>query len=205
MGLDPETLSVLWKWPDPGEEFVAFDTCWVRYRENGELTIVDLSTMKERVVQTEPRAALGALLGLCGNLLCEFPLTEGGRRAVDVDSGATIWKSAEPPVYWSSRFEGDVCYAGGETGVSAYDLRSGSLLWRQNFGRPSVGMKSNLRLVNKRLYLGLQDRTVRVLDTNTGKELLSYRAAAEVEAVTALDDNHIVFGTRNTIACLEVS
>ena len=204
LALDPETLAVLWEWMDPTGEYVVFDKCLVRFRESGELTLVSVPEMEAREVRARPRATIGALLGLWDNLLCEFPMTEGGRRATDIHTGERVWEFSDPPVYWSTVFDGGVAYAGGSTGVSCYELTSGQQVWRQSFGQSEVGMRSNLRLIRGRLYLGLHDGSIRVLDAATGDEVLKYRTGAEVEAVTALDENHLVFATKNLVTCLNV-
>src|SRR5438132_11891998 len=55
LGLSPGNLSVAWQWSDPDEEFIAHDGLLVRYRREGELTLVDLSNqMSERTLAAPP-------------------------------------------------------------------------------------------------------------------------------------------------------
>jgi outer membrane protein assembly factor BamB len=193
LGLDAATLNVLWRWPDP--EYVADELGLCRY-VGGAMHLVDLLTFKERNVG-HPRP-LG-VHGHCGDLWCHFEDRE--RFGISTVTGEVIWRQeeAESDFHADLTFVGNVAYCGGRA-LSAYDLKTGKLLWRANV----PGNPGRLRVEGGRVYAGTKSGLVYVLDAVTGELLVSHDLKVEPTAIAPLPPNRIVVGTYKVIYCLEI-
>jgi hypothetical protein len=197
MGLHPETLETQWEFPNPN--YMAHDKFLCSY-DNGVMRFVDLETLKEREVGSGER--LGGIHGHYRELWCQLNETE--RLAVSTVTGEVAWREVEDEGFHGleigdTTFAGDVAYCGGRA-LSAYDLRTGKVLWRQFV----EGNPGRLRVEGGRVYAGTKGGLVYMLDAQTGEVLLSHALKVEPTAIAPLAPNRIVVGTYKVIYCLEV-
>ncbi len=105
------------------------------------------------------------LLSAQGRILLR---TEGeGSRAVDITTGATIWKTPEDWYAVGSNPSGSRFYIGGRNGgLTAIDSANGNKAWESTWPAPSVTAD------NDRIYFP-RHRSVVCLDAKTGRKLWS--------------------------------
>jgi hypothetical protein len=194
VGLDPYTLNVVWRWPDPNYFVHGEQLC--RYA-HGAMNFVDLATMLERAVPYSP--ALG-IHGHCGDLWCHFEPRK--RIGISTATGEVVWQheEAEDGLQAGLTYANDVAYCGGRA-MSAYDLNTGKVLWR----RVVDGNPGRLRVEGGRVYAGTKSGLLYTLDGRTGEVLLAHDLKAEPTAIAPLAPNRIVVGTYKVIYCLEWS
>lgn len=195
IGLDPETLQVDWEWPDP--EYYAHGQQLCRYVD-GMIHTVDLKTMElRRVKHARP-------LGLHGHsgddVWCHFESQE--RFGISTVTGEVVWHQREkgPGLHVDLRFVDDMAYCGGPA-ISAIDLKTGALLWRQRVS----GEAGRLHVSEGRLYAATKNGMVYVLDTTTGEVVATHALNDEPTAVAPLSPNRVAVGTYKLLYCLELS
>lgn len=194
MGLDPTTLETVWEWP--ATNWAAHDGQLCRYSD-GAMHFVDLATMKERSV---PHLRTLGYHGHCGELWCHFDERE--RFGISTVTGEVVWHQveSEPDLHTELTFADEVAYCGGPA-LSAYDLKTGALLWRQK----APGNPARLRVHEGRLYAGTKSGWVYVLDAATGEVLVSHDLKVEPTAIAPLSRERVVVGTYKVIYCLELA
>ncbi len=209
IGLDPESLSTVWEWPDADGNFVADDGRVCRYLPSQGITIIEPRTRAERTIQPERELPWSALHFHLGNLWCHLGLTEGGRTAIDLETGRVVWHEAQPAGYGLVTIDGERAYSPFE-GLSAYDLRDGRQLWSQR-----LSVLNRAHISNGRAYIGGGEGStplIFVVDCATGEVLVKHRAdfkltglGFEPSPVIPMGDDRIIVGTRRAILCLELS
>lgn len=205
LGLDGETLSILWEEEDQLGDLTFDEGRLCRLNPDWGMAIHELPSLRQlggsnRALLTDEGAHTH-----CGNLVCAFGYSSGGRAAVDLETGEVVWRYAEPVGYGLSRFDERRAYSPRD-GLTAYDLVTGRELWRRTF---SSVVTSRPHLANGRIYVASDDRFVHVLDAETGalflSEQLAFKRSGTVEPspVISWGDRGIVVGTRKAIIYLE--
>jgi outer membrane protein assembly factor BamB len=198
MGLHADTLETLWEWPDARYDAHEAQLC---RHDAGVMRLVDLKTLEERQVKC---ARPIGLHGHCGNLLCQFETRE--RFAVDLANGEIAWSHEEAAEGFHGLRVGDAVFAGnfaycGGRAMSAFDLKTGDLLWRRDL----PGNPGGLRVEAGRVFAGTKAGVIYMLDAATGEVLVTHDLKVEPTAIAPLGPNRIVVGTYKVIYCLEVS
>lgn len=205
LGLDPEDLTMLWEWPDPNEVYIAHADQLCRYDMDGEIHIMQLPTLREIArVRGPKRLALAGLHAHCGELWCEFCVSEKERVGIHTGTGATVWRHEGPFVHYLPVFVGNVAYSGGG-GLTAYDLKTGGILWHQEFGQTRPDLACIQRIHGNRAYVGTIDGYIHVVDCDTGGLELSHEVGISTNAVAPLGANRIIVSSAGGLRCLEVT
>ena len=205
-GLDGEALSTLWEWEDENEDFTFDDGRLCRLSPSRGITIHELPSLRQLgPTRRTPLSGGGAHTHL-GDLFCVFGYRDGGRAGVNLKTGDVEWHFTEPTGYGLTNFDAERAYSPWD-GVSAYDLRTGELLWKRAFGEIPT---SPPRVQSGKVYVATGDRFVHVLDAASGEVLLSqqlkFKSAGAIEPapVVPIGRNLIAIGTLREIICLEV-
>jgi outer membrane protein assembly factor BamB len=137
-------------------------------------------------------------------LLCRFGDKE--RIGIDVRSGAIAWRKEEAGFgyHHTPEFVGDVAYSG-DRGLSAYDLKTGELLWRQDFNQETGWLSSSPRIFGGRVYVGSKDGAFHIVEAATGVVFLSQDVDFEPQVVLPLGRDRVVVGGHEEIACFSVA
>jgi outer membrane protein assembly factor BamB len=201
VGLDAETLEPVWRWPH--SNYIVDETGLCRYDEQGMLHLVELPSLYERRIQGpfRPHAGFDGHFHY-GDLWCHFFDRE--RVGISTVTGEVAWRHTESAAGFHDRgaLSGHVAFFGNR-GVSAYDLRTGELLWRQPLG--GRVMNCNPRIADTRLYVATGDGCVHVLDRSSGDVLASHAVKEDAMAVVPLVPNRVVIGTYELLYCLELA
>ncbi len=158
---------------------------------------VELATREQRSV---PHARPLGYHGHCGDLWIHFEERE--RIGISTVTGEVVWhqEESEPDRHTELVFADGVAYCGGPA-LSAYDLRTGALVWR----RELPGNPGRLRLREGRLYAGTKSGRIYVLDALTGELLVSHDLGVEPVAIDGLGPDRVVVGTYKAVYCLEIA
>ncbi len=204
VGLALDTLEELWRFPD-GRRWESHNDFLCRHDTDGTIQFVELPTMKTSLpIQGPPREPGGRGHTHLGDLWCRFDEKE--RVGIDGRSGAIVWRKEEADFgyHHTPRFAGDIAYSG-DRGLSAYDLKTGDLLWRQNFGREIGWLSSSPYVMNGRIYVGGNDGSFHIVEAATGKMLLSHSLDFEPREVVPLDADRVITASSEVVACFRVS
>jgi putative pyrroloquinoline-quinone binding quinoprotein len=196
MGVDSQTLETVWEWPD--SEFVAHDGRLCRFVD-GSMRFVELPAMKEWSTPVREPLMLG-YHAHCGDLWIHFE--EKRRFGISTTTGEVVWcrEEKEPDFHAQVFWTHDTAYCGGRA-ITAYDLRTGTIRWRQEV----PGYPEDLRVSEGKLLAGTKSGLVYMLNAHTGEVLLRHDIKAKPTALALLPPNRIVVGTYKVIYCLEWS
>ncbi|UCG12685.1 MAG: PQQ-binding-like beta-propeller repeat protein [Deltaproteobacteria bacterium] len=205
LGLDPDTLDIVWQWPDPQGEFGVFDAYLWHYDNDGEFRLVDYRTGEDIVrVQGPPHEESGMGQNIVGDMFIQFYDKE--RIAFNIHSGDLVWRKQEPDFgfHERARFQGHLAFCG-TLGLSAYDLRTGAVSWRQRFEGGSPWLSCNPTVEHERIYVGTNDGCFHILDLQTGEVLLSHQQDFEPNVVKPTLDKQVVVGSLGELACYQLT
>lgn len=204
-GLDGETLATLWEVPED-DDFTFDEGRICRYRPSDGITILELPSLRQSgpFEPTTPLPRFGQHIH-AGDSWCHFGSTEGGRAAVDLDSGEVLWRELEPGAYGLIATDGERAYSPRD-GLAAYELSTGRLVWQRQFGEIPTSVP---HVAKGHIYVATGDKYVHMLDAPTGEVLLSHRLNFEISGTiepspaVPLGENRILVGTQHEILCIE--
>jgi outer membrane protein assembly factor BamB len=199
--LDPRTLEERWRWDDPSGIAYVHDDRICRYEQDGTMELVEIpDRIVRRQVKGPPRPGFGTSHGHVGDLWGQ--MYDLLRMGFDVRSGQVAWMKEEKDRGYHHLAEvvGEMAYCG-ERGLSAYDLRSGELVWRQTFGKAAPWLSCLPRLEGDFLYGGTKTGLVFVVDRWSGEVAFSLGVNFAPMVVTPLSPDQIVVGAHDEILC----
>lgn len=200
MGLDAETLDELWRWPDPEGTCRVLDDVLCRYDRDGGIEVVDFRAgVSVHRCQGPPLETASLTCGLWKHLFVQG--YERRRVAIDVRTGEVVRDhSEEMGGLQHLQFAGGVAYSGGPH-LSAYDLRTGNVIWRQDFAPYSSALGCNPVIRNGRIYGGTRLGLVFVVNAATGEVESSFQVPYAVNAVAPAPGGLAVVGSSDLIEC----
>ena len=186
--LDRDTLSSLWEVPNP-EGFIAFHEglLW-RSNAEGDVELIDPLTGEERRRLTLPRA-VGIPLHLhFRGLYCRFCGPE--RIAVTLDTGEIAWRRFEASrddLHIVHARSGGRAYAG-NSALSAFDLLTGRLVWRQAI----AGITLVSMLPAGHVAVGSSDGMIHVVRSSDGALLTTHDLKRQISTIQPSGDARMV-------------
>jgi outer membrane protein assembly factor BamB len=201
VGLDGQTLDELWRWPDPEGSCLVLDDVLCRYDRDGSIEVVDLRTGVDRYrCQGPPRDERPISRGLWGHLLVQT--YERRRVAIDLRTGAIAWDKQEDidRLQRIAAFVDDTAYAG-EIHLSAYDLATGDVRWRQTFAPHASVLGCNPVIQDGRIYGGTRNGLVFAVDPADGHVTSSFHVPYSVNGVTPAPGGRVIVGSSDQIEC----
>lgn len=206
IGLDGMTLATLWEWRVEGVDPTPEGGRLCSYNPSGDIIVRGLPSLEKAAQIPAPPMPSGAAHTHYEDLFCLFAYTRGGRAGVNLKSGRVEWRCDDPGGYGLTVFDANRAYSPRDR-ISAYDLRSGSLLWARGFaGVPTCPPAVR----GPRLFVATGDGSVHVLNVSNGDIVGSYKlryrpsGAIEPAPLAPWGEGRIVVGTRREIICLEL-
>lgn len=201
MGLDPATLDELWRWPDPEGACLVHDDVLCSYERDGVIEVVDFRTGVRLHRCQGPRREKGSLTrGIWNHLLIQT--YERRRVAIDVRTGGVVWDHSEEDdgMRYLMQFAEGVACAGG-TRLSACDLGTGNMIWRQDFSPYSSALGCIPVVRGGYIYGGTRNGLVFVVNAATGEVESSFQVPHAVNAVAPAPGGLVVVGSSELIEC----
>lgn len=205
VGLHPRTLGELWRWDDPSGLSHVHDGLICRYEPDGTMELVDIPGLTvRRRVQGPRRPDFGTTHGHVGDLWCQ--MSELVRMGIDTQTGQIVWMKEEKDrgYHHLGAVVREVVYCG-ERNLSAYDMRSGELVWRQTFGQATSWLSCLPSVEDDRIYGGTKTGLVYVVDRASGNVESSFEVDFEPTVVAPLPPDRVVVGSHEQILCFERS
>ncbi len=201
VGLDSQTLDERWRFPDPEGSCRTLDDVLCRYDRDGSIEVVDLRTGAHRYrCQGPPRDQSPMSLGLWGHLLIQT--YERRRVAIDLRTGAIVWDKEEAieRLQRVVAFVADTAYAG-EVHLSAYDLETGDMRWRQTFAPHASVLGCKPVIQDGHIYGGTRNGLVFAVDPADGRVTSSFHVPYSVNAVAPAPGGRVIVGSSEQVEC----